>query len=335
MKKFILVLSCLVVSVSAHSQDTTATSISSLPPEVSQAAKKIMTEKSNAVLSEISNDVCKCIDSVPLQAISKKETAAKIHACIDKQATAYQIGKKMMQIDLDSGAKNLDITIASDPESNEYKQYYYEMERYLMDNCPSMKSKLASNDLQGKNSVSQNPEAIRFYSAGQKADTKENYQEAIKNYLKAVQVDPTFAFAYDNLGVSYRKTGDFGNAIKAYKKSLEINPQGETPLQNLAIVYQQTKEYRKAIDCYEQLAKFDKDNPEVYYGIGQTCAVYIEDFEKALDNLCIAYNLYDAQKSPYRADAEKLINYVNVKMKAKGKEKEFNDILKKHNISPY
>ena len=49
--------------------------------------------------------------------------------------------------------------------------------------------------------------------------------------------------------------------------------------------------------------------------------------------MCKAYNLYIQQKSPYRADAEKVINIIYYEMKKQGKEEKFNEILKANNIS--
>ncbi len=59
----------------------------------------------------------------------------------------------------------------------------------------------------------------------------------------------------------------------------------------------------------------------------------ILDNEKALDNICKAYNLYVAQNSPYRTDAEKIIQSIYSDFKAKGKQDKFNEILKSNNIS--
>jgi len=57
-----------------------------------------------------------------------------------------------------------------------------------------------------------------------------------------------------------------------------------------------------------------------------------KDWENALDNMCKAYNLYVAQKSPYRSDAEKLISLIHGQMKKENKEDKFNKILKDNNI---
>lgn len=152
-------------------------------------------------------------------------------------------------------------------------------------------------------------------------------------FEKAVKEDSEFAFAWDNLGVNYRRLKNYDKAIECYKKSLEIDPKGLMPLQNMALVYQYKKEYNKAIESYGKLAELDKNNPEVFYGIGNVYIVNLQDYEKGLDYMCKAYNLYVYLKSPYRSDAEKLISFVFVEMKKQGKEEKFNQILKNNNIS--
>jgi tetratricopeptide (TPR) repeat protein len=232
-----------------------------------------------------------------------------------------------------NGKKQINISINLNENTNDYKKYYYELERYMMANCTSLKEKIASNEKQSTKSFSENKKALEFYSQGLNESKKENYEKSVECFEKAVKEDPEFAFAWDNLGLDYRRLNNFDKAIESYKKSLEIDPNGLMPLQNIAIVYQYKKEYTKAIEAYEKLAEIDKNNPEVYYGIGNIYATYLNDYEKGLENLCKAYNLYIKQKSPYRADAEKLINLIYSEMKKQGKEEEFNKILKSNNIS--
>ena len=86
-------------------------------------------------------------------------------------------------------------------------------------------------------------------------------------------------------------------------------------------------------DAYQRLAAIYPDDPETFYGIGR---VYIlkNDSEKALDNMCKAYNLYIKINSPYRTDAEKNIQMLYQQMKKDNKEDVFNKILKDNNINP-
>ena len=233
----------------------------------------------------------------------------------------------------EDGKKNINISINVNTDSNEYKEYYYEIERYLINNCKAIRDKIAANDKPNEKSLAKNDESRKYYNSGLEEAKIEHYEKAIENFKKAVVFDPEFAFAYDNIGICYRKLNKYDEAIDAYEKSIKIDPNGITPLQNIAVAYQYKNEYKKAVKAYEKLAELDKSNPEVYYGIGQIYAQNLFDYEKALENLCEAYTLYVAQKSPYRTDAETLIQIVYKEMKKQGKEALFNEILKKHNIS--
>lgn len=228
----------------------------------------------------------------------------------------------------------IDVSISMDKESKEYKEYYYDMERYLMDNCSAIKEKIASNEVEKKHSVSENEEALILYTLGTEESKKNNYKKAAEYYEKALKIDSIFSFAWDNLGVTYRRLEDYDKAIYAYNKSLELDSTGVTPLQNIAVVYLYKKEYEKAIDAYKKLAKIQPENSEVFYGIGNIELNYLNNYESGLDNMCKAYNLYISQNSPYRTDAERAIQFAYKQMKEAGKEKQFFDILSKNNISP-
>jgi tetratricopeptide (TPR) repeat protein len=291
------------------------------------------------LLKELAENACKCADSISVYDKKQKDILEEINKCISNQTGAYQLGSKLLNIDAlkkdaieKDGKKQINISINMNEESSEYKEYYFEMERYLMENCKSIKDKIAANDKQNTKSLSSNEESLNFYSKGLDEAKQDNCKKAIAYYEKALKIDPQFAFAWDNMGICYRKLENYDKAIEAYQKSLEIDPKGLMPLQNIAIVYQYKKEFKKAIEAYERLAAIDNNNPEVFYGIGNIYANYLFDYEKGLSNMCKAYNLYIEQKSPYRTDAEKVISIIYNEMKKQGKEARFSEILKENNI---
>jgi tetratricopeptide (TPR) repeat protein len=292
------------------------------------------------LLKEFSEKACECVDSIYTYDKSKDEISAEISRCINNQTGAYQLGVKMMDIvnladnaEEKDGKKQINININMNVESDEYKEYYFELERYMMDNCKPLRSKISASDKESEKSVSQNPEALKWYSKGIEASNKENYKKALGYYAKAVELDSNFAFAWDNIGICNRKLGNYDEALYAYKRSLEIDSMGVMPLQNIAVVYTYKKQYDNAIKSYERLMLVDKNNPEIYYGIGQVYFQHLNEYEKSLDYMCKAYNLYVEQKSPYRTDAEQIIRYIYVEMKKAGKEDRFNEILKENNIT--
>lgn len=289
------------------------------------------------LLKNTSEKCCKCIDSISTIKKTKEDISYEINKCIDNRINLYNLSSKLLEINTDKDSisdkkKVINVSYNIDKNSNEYKTYYYEIERYLMENCKAIKSKIASNEISSGKSFSKNERAIEQYNLGIEASKKENYEEAIKYYKKAVEIDSEFAFAYDNLGISYRKIGKYNEAIEAYKNSSRIDPYSVTPLQNIAIAYQYVKEYEKSIEAYKKLAELDSENPEVFYGIGHVYSTYLNEHEKALDYMCKAYNLYVSQNSPYRSDAEKIIQYIYVEMNKEGKKDKFIEILEANKI---
>lgn len=303
-------------------------------------AQESKNKNTDTLLKELAENGCKCVDSINVYNKANEEIAREISTCIDKQTGALQIGSKLMGIeDLKQnaqekdGKKQVNISVDFNENSKEYKKYYFEIERYMMSNCSTLKDKVASTEKQSIKSVSENKKALEFYSKGLSESKNENFSKAVEYFEKAVKEDPEFAFAWDNLGISYRRLNNFDKAIASYEKSLALDPNGLMPLQNIAIVYQYKKEFVKAIAAYERLAKVDANNPEVFYGIGNVYATNLKEYEKGLHNMCKAYNLYIEQKSPYRTDAESIISMIYAEMKKQGKEEQFNQILKENNIS--
>ena len=50
------------------------------------------------------------------------------------------------------------------------------------------------------------------------------WKEATYRWEKAVELDPTYAAAWNDLGIGYEQLGRFDDARKAYEKALAIDP---------------------------------------------------------------------------------------------------------------
>lgn len=59
---------------------------------------------------------------------------------------------------------------------------------------------------------------------GIRAAQADLWREAIYRFERAIEVDPTYAAAYNNLAVAYEKTGEPDKACAAYTKALELDP---------------------------------------------------------------------------------------------------------------
>lgn len=58
------------------------------------------------------------------------------------------------------------------------------------------------------------------------------WREAIFRWQKAIQIDPEYAAAYNNLAIGYEHEGEFDKAREAYEKALALDPKNTFIMQN-------------------------------------------------------------------------------------------------------
>lgn len=102
-----------------------------------------------------------------------------------------------------------------------------------------------------------NPQAQIHFKNGIKHSVNGQLGCALNEYLKAIQLDPLFARAYNNLGYIYRQQGKVDLAITYYNKTLELNPKDDTAHTNLASAYEKKGDYDKAIEEFHKALKID------------------------------------------------------------------------------
>ncbi len=106
----------------------------------------------------------------------------------------------------------------------------------------------------------------------------ENYQRAVDNLLKCIEIDDSEAILYFELGKNYNNLKNFGAAEDALKIAVSKIPDNEWFLDELYSTYIQQKEYKKAIKTVKQLVKYHPDYKE------DLANIYMQtgDFKEAL-----------------------------------------------------
>jgi len=260
-------------------------------------------------LLAVVNEACECISKIEASAEAKNDN---ISNCITQSLET---------------AKDEKGDTKKEPKDVNYKM----VENYLVQHCQSLKELAFTENKKFKYASSDNVLAQLAYDDGMEYINEGDTENAILKFSKAVEIDPNFAFAWDNLGISYRKNKQYDQAIAAYLKSLEIYPEGRLPLLNIAITYNLNQQYSEAVTYYEKFIDIYSDDPEGYYGLG--LILYTQDQEEAgLDNLIRAYTIYTSQNSPYRADAAKKIGYMYKDLKNQDKLEVFHKVADKYNL---
>ncbi len=251
-----------------------------------------------------SEDACKCIAGIESGAENKND---EIQKCIKGSLAVFKDGEEV--------------------KVDRFKQ----VESVLVQSCAPLKELAFSENRKFKHSYSENVLAQLAYDDGMEYLQEGDVESAVEKFKKAVSIDEQFAFAWDNLGISYRKMKQYDEAIAAYEKSLEIYDKGRLPLLNIAITFNLNEQYKEAMKHYEKFIEVYSGDPEGYYGLGLIQYTQNQE-EKGLDNLIHAYTIYTAQNSPYRADAAKKIGYMYKDLQNKDRLDLFHKIADKYNL---
>ena len=103
----------------------------------------------------------------------------------------------------------------------------------------------------------------------------------IKMYRTAIRIKPTFAKAYNNLGIAYQRRRLYDLAIVQYKRAILLDSKLSAPYSNLGNVYYLKSEYSKAIENLKKALKLKKNNPYTHYAIGLVY-YYKKDYPEAI-----------------------------------------------------
>lgn len=93
------------------------------------------------------------------------------------------------------------------------------------------------------------------------------FDEAIKEFEKAILGSPHNAPFFNNMGTTYRLMGEYDAAIKAYEQALMINPGPQAAYHNLAVVYAVTGD-KRAEGYFKKSIELDPRDVNSYFNLG-------------------------------------------------------------------
>lgn len=114
-----------------------------------------------------------------------------------------------------------------------------------------------------------NPDfAEAYFNMGISYNEKDKKGKAIRCYKKAIEINPDYVKAYYNMGQAYCDKGDGYKAIRFYKKAININPEDAEAYNNLGDAYCNIDKYKKAIECYKKAININPGDAEAYNKLG-------------------------------------------------------------------
>jgi tetratricopeptide (TPR) repeat protein len=112
------------------------------------------------------------------------------------------------------------------------------------------------------------PTAKTWNGRGVALQLEGRHSEAEDSYKRALEIDPGYPFAHNNLGVLVWHKGDTKNAINAFRRALQAaSPPVEARL-NLALGLFRRKHIDLSLEAYRQVLSTAPEHPVAWNGIG-------------------------------------------------------------------
>ena len=87
-----------------------------------------------------------------------------------------------------------------------------------------------------------------------------DYDKAIADETKAIEINPRYVLAYANRGIAYGNKGDYDKAIADETKAIEIDPRYANAYANRGIAYEKLGRKIEAIADYRSTLALSQSN---------------------------------------------------------------------------
>ena len=110
------------------------------------------------------------------------------------------------------------------------------------------------------------------------------YEEAVKQYQQALELDPNSDYALGQLADAYEKLGNPSAAEAAYKKAISLRPNYWAVYSGLGAIYYGQARYAEAAEMFKKVTELAPDNYSGYSNLG---GIYLlqGDYEDAISQL--------------------------------------------------
>jgi ankyrin repeat protein/cytochrome c-type biogenesis protein CcmH/NrfG len=134
---------------------------------------------------------------------------------------------------------------------------------------------------------------------------KGDYDRAISDFDKALELDPNYAFAYSNRGYAYADKGDYDRAISDLDKALELDPRYAEAYLNRGLACYRKGSYDRAISDFDKALELNPKLALAYLNRGNAYR-HKSDYDRAISD----YKKFIELAPPEDAQKVKDVNQV-------------------------
>jgi len=142
-------------------------------------------------------------------------------------------------------------------------------------------NKAKNRFLQGLRSTD---EVKDWNAKGKEHYKNKNYEKAIEDFKRAVDVDPNYKTGYYNIASSYDHLKKYDEAIKYFKLAIEIDPSYKDAENQLGLIYFSKEDYVSAIAHFLRVIQIDPNYAVARYNTGDSYRK-LKDYDNAIEFL--------------------------------------------------
>jgi tetratricopeptide (TPR) repeat protein len=114
--------------------------------------------------------------------------------------------------------------------------------------------------------------AAAYFARGRSFIEQKDYNQAVDQFTKAIQMDPRDALAYYNRGLAYVAQSEYQEAIADYTSALHLNPKNALAFYHRGIAHRHLSEFDRAIADYTRAIRLDPRLAVAYRNRGHAFA---------------------------------------------------------------
>ncbi len=120
-----------------------------------------------------------------------------------------------------------------------------------------------------------------YSNRGNAYGTLKQWDKAIADYTKAIKIDPKHAKAYNNRGIAFGRLKEWNKALDDYSSAIGINLNFAEAYNNRGVAFENLNELDKAIADYSRAIGIDPNYADAYFNRGHTYGT-IQDWVNAI-----------------------------------------------------
>jgi tetratricopeptide (TPR) repeat protein len=130
-------------------------------------------------------------------------------------------------------------------------------------------------------------DAVEALKLADEALAKGDYDAAINQYDKAIQLDPKFARPYHGRGVALFHKGQYDKGIASYTEAIRLEPQNDVAVFDRGLAYWEKGEPKQALTDFQLAIRLNPKNDSAYNGLAWGMATapqpVLRDGKKAIE----------------------------------------------------